>query len=234
MGISRSGDSGNYSYTTTNANMPVNFVSFWDAARFTNWLTTGDTEMGVYDLSDLDKLANNTLTRDEAAWLLGGVAVASENEWYKAAYYSGSPTGANGDGYWLYPTQSDSITTDDANYGNIVEDVTEVGTYTDAFSHYGTFDQGGNVREWNDTIASNNSSNRRLRGGAFNGNENPLQSLSGSSSNNPEIFEAATLGFRVSSLQPIPEPSAYTVILGCLGLSLALIRQKRRGIIRHS
>ncbi|MBM3861501.1 MAG: hypothetical protein FJ395_17895 [Verrucomicrobia bacterium] len=29
---------------------PVNFVSWYDAARFTNWLTTGNTESGVTPL----------------------------------------------------------------------------------------------------------------------------------------------------------------------------------------
>ena len=33
-------------------------------------------------------------------------------------------------------------------------------------SYYGTFDQGGNVWEWNDAIVSANS--RGLRGGVFN------------------------------------------------------------------
>lgn len=42
-GINRSGPSGSYSYTVDAAfvNRPVNYVSFWDACRFANWLGNG-------------------------------------------------------------------------------------------------------------------------------------------------------------------------------------------------
>src|SRR6478609_5125453 len=41
--IQRTGSSPNYSYSVAAdwANRPVNFVSFWDAARFANWLDNG-------------------------------------------------------------------------------------------------------------------------------------------------------------------------------------------------
>tara|TARA_B110000003_G_scaffold180836_1_gene179987 strand:- start:33 stop:944 length:912 start_codon:yes stop_codon:yes gene_type:complete len=220
MGINRAGSSGSYTYSEKSGfgDKPVFYVGFWDAARFSNWLTTGGTETGVYNLNETTTPHNNTITRDATAWANGGVAVASENEWYKAAYYDG-----NG-GYTLNPTQSNSITTDDANYGNSVGSVTDVGTYA-ATSYYGTFDQGGNLWEWNDTIVS--TSDRGLRGGSFKNNANTLQS-SFRLFNNPTI-ESNFIGFRVSSLAPIPEPSAYAAILGCLGLALALMRRKGRG-----
>ena len=197
--------------------MPVNFVSFWSAARFSNWLTSGNTETGVYVL-DATGITNNTITRDATAWNNGGVAIASENEWYKAAYYDG-----NG-GYTLYPTQSNSITTADANYDNSVGTVTDVGTYAHVPSHYGTFDQGGNVWEWNDEILF--TSDRGLRSGSFSGSENGLRSSF--RLNVDPTGEHANVGFRVSSLAPIPEPSTYAAILGCLGLALALMRRKGR------
>ncbi|MEO0511163.1 MAG: SUMF1/EgtB/PvdO family nonheme iron enzyme [Verrucomicrobiota bacterium] len=85
-GISRTGSSGSYTYSVKSGfgDKPVNYVSFWDAARFSNWLTTGGTETGVYNLGGTE---NSTITRDATAWVNGGVAIASENEWYKAAYY---------------------------------------------------------------------------------------------------------------------------------------------------
>ncbi len=55
-GIRQSGVSGSYSYTTkTNmADKPVNYVSWYDAIRFANWLHngqgSGDTETGAYML----------------------------------------------------------------------------------------------------------------------------------------------------------------------------------------
>jgi len=58
MGITQNGTSGNYTYSTANGNKPVTYVSFWDAARFTNWLSNGQaagvqgttaTETGKYN-----------------------------------------------------------------------------------------------------------------------------------------------------------------------------------------
>jgi sulfatase modifying factor 1 len=221
-GITQVGSSGSYTYSVKGGfgNKPVNYVSFWDAARFSNWLTTGGTENGVYVLTPTG-ISNNTIERDATAWANGGVAVASENEWYKAAYYDG-----NG-GYTPYPTQSNSITTADANYNSSVGTVTDVGTYAAAPSHYGTFDQGGNVWEWNDAIVS--TSTRGLRGGSFSRLDTTLQSSSRFDSD--PSGEGGNIGFRVSSLAPIPEPSAYAAILGCLGLSLALTRRKGRGTL---
>jgi formylglycine-generating enzyme len=224
-GITRSGSSGSYTYSVKSGfgNKPVNYVSFWDAARFSNWLTTGGTETGVYNLNGTTAPTNNTITRDATAFNNGGVAVASENEWYKAAYYDPTLNSGSG-GYWLYPTQSNSITTTDANFDMSVGTVTDVGTYAADPSFYGTFDQGGNAWERNDEILS--TSDRGLRGGEFGSGHNALQS-SNVSTLDPTV-EFGALGFRVSSLAPIPEPSAYAAILGCLGLSLALVRRKGR------
>jgi formylglycine-generating enzyme len=220
-GITRAGSSGSYTYSVKSgfSDKPVNFVSFWDAARFSNWLTTGGTETGVYNLNGTTAPTNDTITRDATAWANGGVAVASENEWYKAAYYDG-----NG-GYTLYPTQSNSITTADANYNNTVGTVTDVGTYSGDASYYGTFDQGGNVSEWTDAIVRARS---RVRlGGTFDGNDGNLQS-----SFRPTPYptsESEVNGFRVSSLATIiPEPSAYAAIFGSLALAIAIVRRRGR------
>jgi len=225
-GITRSGSSGSYTYSTIGGreNNPVNHVSFWDAARFANWLTTGNTETGVYNLGSVTNPTNNTITRDATAWANGGVAIASANEWYKAAYYQPFADGGDTDGYWLYPTASNSITTADANYDNSVGNVTAVGTYAGDASYYGTFDQGGNVWEWNDEILF--TSNRGLRGGSFNFFDGFL--LSSFRSGSDPADEDDTIGFRVSSLAAIPEPSTYAAILGGLGLLMALMRRRGR------
>jgi sulfatase modifying factor 1 len=222
-GIQQSGTSGSFTYSVKAGmgNKPVNYVSFWDATRFTNYLTTGGTESGVYNLGGVTAPTNNTITRDATAWNAGGVAVASEDEWYKAAYYKGGSTTA---GYWDYAHQSDSITTDDANYASSVGTLTDVGTYSDDASYYGTFDQGGNAWEFNDEIVS--SSNRGLRGGAFNSTGHALQSSN--RSNYDPTSGLDSIGFRVSSLAPIPEPSSYAAMFGCLALACATIRRKGR------
>lgn len=229
-GITRAGDSGSFTYSVKSgfSDKPVNFVSFWDAARFSNWLTTGGTETGVYNLNGTTAPTNDTITRDATAWANGGVAVASGNEWYKAAYYQPVGAGGDADNYWLYPTASNSITTADANYNNSVGTVTDVGTYSGDASYYGTFDQGGNVTEWNDAIES--TSNRGLRGGSFGNGDSNLNSSTRNSLN--PTLESYVIGFRVSSLEPIlapiPEPSAYAAIFGSLALAIAIVRRRGR------
>lgn len=218
-GISRSGSSGSYSYSVISGfeNRPVNFVSFWDAARFTNWLTTGNTETGVYILTS-DGILNNTITRDATAWANGGVAVASGDEWYKAAYYKGGSTNA---GYWDYAHQSDSITTADANYANSQANLTPVGSYGAAVGPYGTFDQGGNVGEWTEEISG---LTRRVRGGTMDQDATALSSVA--SDLDTATSEFSGYGFRVSSLELIPEPSSYAMLLGGLALVCVAMRRK--------
>ena len=152
-GIIQGGSSGSYTYSVPagRGNYPVTDVTFWDTTRFANWLDNGQptgaegagtTETGTYTLTSTG-IANNTVTRNAGAtW-----AVTSENEWYKAAYYT--PQGGTGNSnpnYWLYPTQSNTISTSQANY--TLSDTTPVGSYAYP-SYYGTYDQGGDVFQWN-------------------------------------------------------------------------------------
>ena len=46
-GIVKTTVDGVSTYTVTNGNLPVNYVSALDAMRFCNWLTSGNTEIGV-------------------------------------------------------------------------------------------------------------------------------------------------------------------------------------------
>ncbi|MDF3128545.1 SUMF1/EgtB/PvdO family nonheme iron enzyme [Kiritimatiellaeota bacterium B1221] len=213
-GIIRSGSDGSYTYTTKTGkeNMPVNFVSFWDAARFTNWLTNGegngDTETGMYTLT-ASGMDTNTITRNMDAWNAGGFAITSEDEWFKAAYYKGGGLFA---GYWTYANQKDTISASEANYENNVGFLTAVGSYASTESAYGTFDQNGNVFEWNEEIVLN--ALRGLLGGAFNLSEAQLTDNSGNSPHS----ESVQYGFRISQLAVIPEPSTVMLFLGGLAL----------------
>ena len=152
------------------ASKPVNYVSFYDSLRFANWLHNGQgsggTETGAYTLLGGTATPSNgtTVTRNGGATIF----LPSENEWYKAAYYS--PGGV----YFDYPAGTNTTTvcatpTATANRANCdcaVGAVTDVGAYTGSASPYGTFDQGGNVLEWNEQIVS--GSDRGVRGGSWN------------------------------------------------------------------
>jgi formylglycine-generating enzyme required for sulfatase activity len=89
-------------------------------------------------------------------------------------------------------------------------------------SPYGTFDQGGNVYEWNELIQFFGEG-RAIRGGAW---QYPVGSLAAPQLNGFAPFaESSFIGFRVASL--VPEPgTGLLMMMGLLGLAH---RQRRRG-----
>jgi formylglycine-generating enzyme required for sulfatase activity len=168
-GIRRGGSPGSYTYHAIagREDMPVNSVSFYDALRFANWMNNGqgngDTETGAYTITT-EGVNDNSITRNTDATFF----LPSEDEWYKAAYYD--PASGS---YFDYPAGSNTQTTcwaptptpNNANCGMAEGDFTIVGSYTASRSPYGTFDEGGNVWEWNETIFGPNRG--VLGGGAF-------------------------------------------------------------------
>jgi formylglycine-generating enzyme required for sulfatase activity len=228
-GITRSGSSGSYTYSVTPGweSKPVSEVSFYDAMRFTNWLHngqgSGDTETGAYALVGGTAIPSNgmTVTRNVGA----SVFLPSEDEWYKAAYYDGLSTT-----YFDYPAGSNAemacaapgATPNTANCEWASGNVTDVGAYTGSSSPYGTFDQGGNVWEWTDTIVSGGS-DRGIRGGDWSIEVGYL-AASGWFGGTPG-YEAGGVGFRVAS--PVPEPESGTMLL-VITVLMALSWKRKR------
>ncbi|MDR2429749.1 MAG: SUMF1/EgtB/PvdO family nonheme iron enzyme [Puniceicoccales bacterium] len=245
-GITRTGAPGSYVYGITSGyeKRPVVFVSLLSAKRFCNWLTnqalsggvSNDTETGVYNMG----VANGV--RDPDEWQKAGVvALPTNDEWYKAAYYD--PNKSGGAGYYTHSTTGagkpggDVMDNDRANYansyrsdpngGNWTYYLNPVGFYEDYAGAYGAVDMTGNVWEWTDNPY--NPSSRVVRGAAFNSNVLTL-AADRSGSYNMYDDELNFLGFRVASLAPIPEPSTYGVIGGALVGLLCLVRRKRRAV----
>jgi len=223
---------------------PVNCVSWGDAARFANWLHNGQpgldtpvpqdlnsTEDGAYFLNGAtDGLSLLAVSR-EADWKW---AIPTEDEWYKAAYYDPSLNDGAG-GYYDYPAGSDSVPSNDLNDpdpGNNATffdgvDVTidepyyrtEFGAHEESESPYGTFDQGGNVKEWNET--SVHDAYYSSRGGSWGFYTNFLHAST-------RYYLGPTLqyiyaGIRVVS---VPEPGSITLLV--CGLLVGMIWRRRR------
>jgi len=221
-GIVQSGSDGSYTYSVIDGrgNYPVTDVDFWNTTRFANWLDNGQpngpegagtTETGTYDLlaTTMDaqleagtinknnfgssQQDNNSVVRSSSAvW-----AITSENEWYKAAYYDPKLNSGAG-GYYFFPIQSNDASNSEMNTDGA--DTTPVGSYPYP-SYYGTYDQGGNVYQWNETI-TNGYNVRGMRGGDFaNGGDYGRANSSESTYIQPFV-SYNTVGFRVSYLGP--------------------------------
>ncbi len=141
-------------------NKPATDISWFEAAKFVNWLNTstnstpaykfdGGGNFQLWDPNDAGYDPNNLYRNSLATYFL-----PSMDEWYKAAYYD--PTGSV---YYNYPTGSDTAptavasgtTADTAVYLQSIAsgpaDITQAG----GLSPYGTMGQGGNVWEWEET-----------------------------------------------------------------------------------
>ncbi|MEM9479798.1 MAG: right-handed parallel beta-helix repeat-containing protein, partial [Verrucomicrobiota bacterium] len=92
----------------------VNFVSYWSAVRFCNWLHNGGIrgvsfQSGAYDLTGSGEVPDNAssvVRESDALYFLPKV-----DEWYKAAYFA-NDLAIGGLGAWVrYPVAGNSINT---------------------------------------------------------------------------------------------------------------------------
>ena len=168
---------------------PVTYVTYTGVMRYCNWLMTGDTEKGAYDLA-----ATPPRRLEGAKYFL-----PTDDEWYKAAYYDCSIVRLFGlldwligkGGYWKYPTRSNVIPLQDQanferddhfsplaltpqsnqpskppNFQTSFFYLADVDAYADSPSPCGAVQMGGNVWEFLEDCFQNPLGNK-LRGGSF-------------------------------------------------------------------
>jgi sulfatase modifying factor 1 len=168
-GIIRRGAPGSFRYVVApgRENKPVDYVSVFDAMRMANWLHNGQgsggTETGAYTLLGGTPVPANdaTVVRNPGAKFF----LPTENEWYKAAFYSGathayffSPTRTNTPLKCAKPGPTPNTANCEGSAGDEQPFVggrfTKVGSYTGSAGPWGTFDQGGNVFEYTETLTN--------------------------------------------------------------------------------
>jgi len=203
------GDSGDWS-----GDQPAASFSWYEAAQFCNYLTSGNKYSGAYKFD----ISGNFQSIDRVSSISTygtTYVIPTEDEWYKAAYFK-----PNASGYSLYAngTSTAPIAGVNSNYndtiGGVPWDITN-GTQ----EQNGTFDMMGNVWEWNETLIG--GSYRGLRGASCFSADRYIRS-SDWVDVSPDL-EDYGIGFRVAS---VPEP-ASAAIMTLAGLFIALKRRKR-------
>ena len=251
-GITQSGSAGSYTYSakTNMGDKPVNYVSWFDAARMSNWYQNGatsssSTETGAYTLVSGQTSGTAPAVNSGAMFY-----VPTIQQSYKAAFYKGGGTDA---GFWNFATQTDAgvapvtasstgigsagSTGNFANYNSgavwngQIGNVTTVGT-NGGPSFYGAFDMSGNVFEWIDFTGAAGSG-PGFRGGDWSTNLFYQSANSVGGTLDPS-YEGYDIGFRLASLaspSAVPEidPNGLSAVLGLIVGGLGLLERRRYG-----
>jgi formylglycine-generating enzyme len=217
-------------------NRPATGVSWFDAAKFVNYLNTSAgsspaykfNSLGLQELwqpSDPGYDPNNLFRNRNAKYFL-----PNANEWYKAAFYDPA-TGT----YFDYATGSNTAPTGVASgtaagtavwnqpFATGPAPVTQAG----GLSPYGTMGQSGNAYEWDETDEDlvNNTvlAQRGVRGGNWDDvDPTHLSTAFRGGSFGPDSGLFTFMGFRVASV--IPEPSTLTLVI--MACAAGLVRRR--------
>jgi hypothetical protein len=219
---------------TRGPNKPATSLSWFEAAKFVNWLNTntGNTPAYKFDASGNFQLWQSGDPGYDAGNLfrnkLAHYFLPSDDEWYKAAFYD--PIAGH---YWDYPTGSDTAPTPVAfgtAPGTAVyqQDGPADVMLAGGLSPYGSLGQAGNVLEWEETesdlVNDNPSAERGVRGGAWIHTITTLDISSAFRNHASPGGMPTNAGFRIAS--SVPEPA--TLFLELPGLLAFLVRSRRK------
>jgi hypothetical protein len=194
---------------TAGPGAPAVAITLYEAMKYCNWLTTGDIESGYYSTTNSGtSYQPNALSHDAYAAIHGiTFFVSTEDEWYKAAYWTGNGYSdyANGD------DEADGVPTEGGattgwNYNNVNSSPTLT---RDAA--LGETEQNGTVNMMGNVWERMEDSLRDItRGGGYSNNESTLRPLyrNGAYSSASEYI---SVGFR--PVVVIPEPTAPSLMM---------------------
>lgn len=185
---------------------PLVYVNYLSLLRYCNWLNSGETEHGAYNLEE-------TMPKRLSG---SRYFLPTEDEWYKAAYWDGNQ-------YWKYPTQSNDLPRQsEANYekGDAFAVgapyyLAEVDNFSDCPSPWGAVQMGGNAWEMMEDCFENPLGNK-LRGGSFGYTETGLSSGNtdfGKYNGRCYVF-GARIARCIDGWHPCHKPIKYAIILG--------------------
>ena len=211
---------------------PVVNITWYQAAQYCNWLTSGNVSNGAYTVSG--GLVTGVTDHDGAAMdslvaTFGQVYVLpTEDEWYRAAYYKDESYSLYANGSGTAPTHgSDANFSSPGGYFN--GPAWTVGSGTN--EQNGTKNMMGNVWEWlesadDGTLDNLGSENVAVRGGDYFQGVDKLDSAHRGIGELPNN-EFLNTGIRVVA---IPEPGTMSMMsLSTVGLFMTRsIRRRRR------
>jgi formylglycine-generating enzyme required for sulfatase activity len=203
-----------------------------------------DTESGTYTITGGGNNSGTVVVPSAAqrvAWASASPIhwlIPSESEWYKAAYYN--PAAAT---YFAFPFQNNSqpaalAPPGTANSGNLSQaafnsdglgsDLSDVGAYRTALGPFGSFDMGGDVLQWTDTVSG---TSRIVRGSSW-AVSPPDAGASTRFLPAAPTAENTVIGFRMVSVGGVPEPGSS--VLALIGLAGVISFSIRRLWYRHT
>lgn len=219
-GIERFGEPGRFHYSSKPGygRLPVTFVSWWDAARYVNWLHFDRPDRGRSELGTTEGTNNSGAydTRDELLAVRRNKEarfyLPNRDEWTKAAFFHERPGGGV---WWRSATHESELPVagppdnerSNANYFDgrwavPFPHLSPVGAYRSSPGPWGTYDQAGNVHEWAEDAPT--PFTRRLLGGAL------FLYAIGVERGYAEAEIASqglgSVGFRIAAPWPVPPP----------------------------
>lgn len=215
--------------------LPVQGISWRDAARFCNWLHNGKStdaaslDNGAYDASTWGNTESGFT--DDPTHLPGArFWIPSLDEWMKSTHFDPNRFGNGQGGWWLYPNGADEPLVGgppgvgQTSAGYLSEELwgewdVPLGAYPDTLTPWGLLDASGGAREWIEEVFYWPGGIQRNRGlaGSSAGFGGPSESyiydhVSAYGSTHPGVSEA---GLRIAAAVPAPS-CAWLAVLGIL------------------